>query len=210
MARNVAIFVDVANVFYAAKAAGVDIDYVTLLKTLTANRDLVRAYAYTGLDPENENQKAFHNFLARNNYKVVSKDVRKYGDGRFKANLDIADVVLPISPFTETAGTFVNAEGRAQSFHGVVRPLGETRPGWKVLRVLGHMLGLSGFEQETIEEVRRAALPTDIASRLSNATQAPIDASPIEHQPVSASIYQLDGIVRRAPSLQLTADARGA
>jgi len=93
MARNVAIFVDIANVFYAAKAAGVDIDYVTLLKTLTANRDLVRAYAYTGLDPDNENQKAFHNFLARNNYKVVSKDVRKYGDGRFKANLDIELVV---------------------------------------------------------------------------------------------------------------------
>ena len=93
MSRNVAIFVDVANVFYAAKAAGVDIDYVTLLKTLTANRDLVRAYAYTGLDPDNEYQKAFHNFLARNNYKVVSKDVRKYGDGRFKANLDIELVV---------------------------------------------------------------------------------------------------------------------
>ena len=93
MSRNVAVFVDVANVFYAAKAAGVDIDYVTLLKTITANRDLIRAYAYTGLDPENENQKAFHNFLARNNYKVVSKDVRKYGDGRFKANLDIELVV---------------------------------------------------------------------------------------------------------------------
>ena len=60
----------------------------------------------------------------------------------FQANLDIADVLLPISPFTETAGTFVNTEGRAQSFHGVVRPLGETRPGWKVLRVLGHMMGL--------------------------------------------------------------------
>ena len=93
MSRNVAVFVDVANVFYAAKAAGVDIDYVTLLKTITANRDLIRAYAYTGLDPENENQKAFHNFLDRNNYKVVSKDVRKYGDGRFKANLDIELVV---------------------------------------------------------------------------------------------------------------------
>lgn len=93
MSRNVAVFVDVANVFYAAKAAGVDIDYVTLLKTVSANRDLIRAYAYTGLDPENENQKAFHNFLARNHYKVVSKDVRKYGDGRFKANLDIELVV---------------------------------------------------------------------------------------------------------------------
>jgi len=90
-----------------------------------------------------------------------------------------------------------------------VRPLGETRPGWKVLRVLGSMLGVSGFGFETIEEVRQAALPADIASRLSNTTQAAIDTAPIEHQPVVASIYQLDGIVRRAPCLQLTADARG-
>ena len=56
MSKNVAVFVDVANIFYAAKAAGVDIDYVTLLKSATAGRDFVRAYAYTGLDPENENQ----------------------------------------------------------------------------------------------------------------------------------------------------------
>ena len=128
----------------------------------------------------------------------------------FKANLDIADVVLPISPFTETAGSFVNTEGRHQSFHGVVRPLGETRPGWKVLRVLGTMLGLPGFEQETIEEVRQSALPAEWAARLSNATQSAIDIASVEHQPCVAGIYQLDGIVRRAPSLQLTADARGA
>ncbi|MCK7502212.1 MAG: NADH-quinone oxidoreductase subunit H [Comamonadaceae bacterium] len=60
-----------------------------------------------------------------------------------------ADVLLPIAPFTETAGTFVNAEGRVQSFHGVVKPLGETRPAWKVLRVLGNLLGLAGFDYET-------------------------------------------------------------
>lgn len=93
MSKNVAVFVDVANIFYAAKAAGVDIDYVTLLKAATAGRDFVRAYAYTGLDPENENQRQFHSFLARNNYKVISKDIRKYGDGRIKANLDIELVV---------------------------------------------------------------------------------------------------------------------
>jgi uncharacterized LabA/DUF88 family protein len=93
MSKNVAVFVDVANIFYAAKAAGVDIDYVTLLKSATAGRDFVRAYAYTGLDPENENQRNFHQFLARNGYKVVSKDIRKYGDGRVKANLDIEMVV---------------------------------------------------------------------------------------------------------------------
>ncbi len=93
MSKNVAVFVDVANIFYAAKAAGVDIDYVTLLKTATAGRDFVRAYAYTGLDPENENQRQFHSFLARSGYKVVSKDIRKYGDGKVKANLDIELVV---------------------------------------------------------------------------------------------------------------------
>ena len=93
MGKNVAIFVDVANIFYAAKAAGVDIDYVTMLKSATAGRDLVRAYAYTGLDPDNENQRNFHDFLRRHGYKVVSKDIRKYGDGKVKANLDIELVV---------------------------------------------------------------------------------------------------------------------
>ena len=93
MSKNVAVFVDVANIFYAAKAAGVDIDYVTLLKAATAGRDFIRAYAYTGLDPENENQRQFQSFLARNSYRVVSKDIRKYGDGKVKANLDIELVV---------------------------------------------------------------------------------------------------------------------
>ena len=93
MGKNVAVFVDVANIFYAAKAAGVDIDYVTLLKASSAGRDLVRAYAYTGLDPDNENQRNFHDFLRRHGYRVVSKDIRKYGDGKVKANLDIELVV---------------------------------------------------------------------------------------------------------------------
>jgi uncharacterized LabA/DUF88 family protein len=93
MSKNVAVFVDVANIFYAAKAANIDIDYVTLLKSAVAGRDFVRAYAYTGLDPDNENQRNFHQFLARHGYKVVSKDIRKYGDGKVKANLDIELVV---------------------------------------------------------------------------------------------------------------------
>jgi len=126
----------------------------------------------------------------------------------FKTNMDISDVLLPISPFTETAGTFVNTEGRAQSFHGVVKPLGETRPAWKVFRVLGSMLGLAGFEFDTIEQVRAQALPADIASHLSNECRASIDVTPAMHAPVSASIYQLDGLVRRSHALQMTADAR--
>jgi NADH-quinone oxidoreductase subunit G len=126
----------------------------------------------------------------------------------FKANMDISDVLLPISPFTETAGTFINTEGRAQSFHGVVKPLGETRPAWKVLRVLGSMLHVHGFEFETIEEVRAQAIPADVQALLSNACSASVDVSPAAGQPASAAIYQLDSLVRRAPSLQLTADAK--
>jgi NADH-quinone oxidoreductase subunit G len=127
----------------------------------------------------------------------------------FKANMDISDVLLPISPFTETAGTFINTEGRVQSFHGVVKPLGEARPAWKVLRVLGSMLHLPGFDFETIEEVRAQAIPTDVQTLLSNACSASVDVSPAAGQPASAAIYQLDSLVRRAPSLQLTADAKG-
>jgi NADH-quinone oxidoreductase subunit G len=126
----------------------------------------------------------------------------------FKANMDISDVLLPISPFTETAGSFINTEGRVQSFHGVVKPLGETRPAWKVLRVLGSMLHVPGFTFETIEEVRAQAIPADVQALLSNATSAVVDLTPATAEPAVAAIYQLDGLVRRASSLQLTADAK--
>jgi NADH-quinone oxidoreductase subunit G len=126
------------------------------------------------------------------------------------AAVECADVLLPVSPFAETSGTFVNAEGRAQSFHGVVRPLGDTRPAWKVLRVLANMLGLDGFSFETSEEVRAQALPADITSRLSNRCSAPV-AAQVETQDLErvadVPIYCTDSLVRRATSLQLTADA---
>jgi uncharacterized LabA/DUF88 family protein len=93
LSKNVAVFVDVANLYYAARGQDVDVDYVALLKHATKGRDLIRAYAYSGLDPENENQKKFLDFLGKNGYKVVAKDIRKFGDGRVKANLDIELVV---------------------------------------------------------------------------------------------------------------------
>jgi len=132
----------------------------------------------------------------------------------FKANLDIADVLLPIAPFTETSGSFVNAEGRIQGFHAVVKPAGDARPAWKALRVLGNMLGVAGFDFESTPQVlRRAGLPDSGlvgAERLGNACAAVIDLTPATSDPAVASIYQLDSIVRRATSLQLTADARAA
>ncbi|PZO17135.1 MAG: NADH-quinone oxidoreductase subunit G [Burkholderiales bacterium] len=132
----------------------------------------------------------------------------------FKTNLDISDVLLPIAPFTETSGSFVNAEGRLQSFHAVVRPLGETRPAWKVIRVLGNLLGLAGFDADSSQAVLASALPGVAsgalvdAARLNNTSAAPIDLAPAITEPCVASIYQLDSLVRRAPALQLTADAR--
>ncbi|MBL0942923.1 MAG: NADH-quinone oxidoreductase subunit G [Hydrogenophaga sp.] len=134
----------------------------------------------------------------------------------FKTNLEVSDVLLPIAPFTETSGSFVNAEGRLQSFHAVVRPLGDTRPGWKVLRVLGNLMRLPGFDADSSQAVLAKALPgveqgaLVPAARLDNRSQAAIDTTPAQTEPVVASIYQLDALVRRAPALQLTADARRA
>ncbi len=133
----------------------------------------------------------------------------------FKANLAFSDVLLPIAPFTETSGSFVNAEGRLQSFHAVVKPAGDARPAWKVLRVLANMLGLEGFEFESsLEVLARAGFDGGAQAafvaqdKLNNQTDAAIDLAPASGEPSVAGIYQLDSIVRRATSLQLTADAR--
>ncbi|MES2926267.1 MAG: NADH-quinone oxidoreductase subunit NuoG [Pseudomonadota bacterium] len=136
----------------------------------------------------------------------------------FKANMEFSDVLLPIAPFTETSGSFVNAEGRLQSFHAVVRPLGDTRPAWKVLRVLANLLGVPGFDFETSQDVlaratnAAAGTVTQLAAaQMSNAVKmGPVAATAAAGEPVVASIYQLDGLVRRSTSLQLTADARMA
>ena len=135
----------------------------------------------------------------------------------FKANMEFSDVLLPMAPFTETSGSFVNAEGRLQSFHAVVKPLGETRPGWKILRVLANLLDISGFEFQTSQDVLAQATKapageiTSVPAALLNNTAAVAITSGLSAEvpdPVVASIYQLDGLVRRASSLQLTADAR--
>ena len=131
---------------------------------------------------------------------------------------DLADVLLPIVPFTETSGTFVNAEGRVQSFHGVVKPLGEARPAWKVLRVIGNLLGLPGFAFETSEAVRAealgdvAAIPARLSAPGNAASVAPVirarETGAALERIADVPIYSSDAIVRRASSLQLTADAR--
>ena len=125
---------------------------------------------------------------------------------------ELGDVLLPIAPFSETAGTFVSTEGRAQSFHAAVQPLGEARPAWKVLRVLGTLLGRPGFDFDTIEQVRQACLEgKDLAALLSNRIEgvamAPAASGGLQRI-ADVPIYFADPLVRRAPSLQRTRDAR--
>ncbi|MCE9640102.1 MAG: NADH-quinone oxidoreductase subunit NuoG [Betaproteobacteria bacterium] len=126
--------------------------------------------------------------------------------------LDYAHALLPIGPFTETSGTFVSTEGRAQSFRGVVQPLAETRPAWKVLRVLGNLLRVAGFDYDSSEAVLKDALPGDVAARLNNrlpnAAIGKIEAQGAGIERIAeVPIYQSDSIVRRAASLQKTHDA---
>ncbi len=130
---------------------------------------------------------------------------------------DLADVLLPIAPFSETSGSFVNAEGRVQSFHGVVKARGDARPAWKVLRVLGNLLGLGGFSFESSEEVKAEALGdlAAIPARLAAAGTAAASGNAISGAEAGAleriadvPIYAGDAIVRRASALQLTVDAR--
>jgi len=130
----------------------------------------------------------------------------------WKTGLEYAHAVLPITPFTESAGTFVSIEGRAQSFHATVNPLGEARPGWKVLRVLGTLTGRAGMDYDTVEEVRKACLEgREIAKLLScglgacAATSYPAGAM---QRIADVPMYFADPLVRRSPPLQKTREAR--
>jgi NADH-quinone oxidoreductase subunit G len=133
----------------------------------------------------------------------------------FKHGMDYADVLLPVSPWTETSGSFVNAEGRVQSFNGTVRPLAETRPAWKVLRVLGNLLGLQGFDYETSEAIRDDVLGKgvlDVAAKLNNIAKVPAVAASYANAGQlerfsNVGIYFSDAVVRRSEPLQRTADA---
>jgi NADH-quinone oxidoreductase subunit G len=167
-----------------------------------------RAYVLLGVEPELDCYDSMQSLTAMKQAQFVVA-LSPY---EHKA-LDYAHALLPISPFSETSGTFVSTEGRVQSFRGVVQPLAETRPAWKVLRVLGNLLGVEGFDFDSSEAVLKAALGGgDIAARLNNRVQSTAVSkwAPREsglQRIGEVPIYQADAIVRRAASLQQTRDA---
>lgn len=124
---------------------------------------------------------------------------------------EVADVLLPVTPFTETSGSLINMEGRLQSFHGVVQAQGESRPLWKVLRVLGNVLGLDGFAYDNSQQVLAEAINRDtLTAQLNNRIQAtanPVAANTGLIRVGGVGIYATDAIVRRSAPLQATTQA---
>ena len=190
-----------------------------LAKALPANRNLAvaqftqakKAYLLLNVEPELDcaNPQLARSALDKAEMVVVMSPYRH--------GMDYADVLLPIAPFSETSGTFVNAEGRAQGFNGTVKPLGDTRPAWKVLRVLGNLLGLDNFAYESSEDIRNEVLGVktleglDLSSRLTNradiALHVPQTSTEIQRI-ADVPIYFSDAIARRSESLQQTVDAQ--
>jgi NADH-quinone oxidoreductase subunit G len=126
--------------------------------------------------------------------------------------LEVAHVLLPIGSFAETSGTYVNLEGQWQSFSGAAQPVGQSRPGWKVLRVLGNLFGFGGFDQQSSEEVRedvKVLIARGAGARAGGAI-VPGTTSPGEIRVVDVPAYQVDAVVRRAASLQRTREGRSA
>ncbi len=168
-----------------------------------------RAFILMNVEPE------FDTYNSRQAMKTIQSSEFVVSMSIYKGNASsYADVLLPIAPFTETSGTYVNTEGRVQSFSGVVSPLGESRPAWKVLRVLANLLALEKFDYETPEQIRAEIFPDglQVSQYLNNTLMNfDFDINESDRQGLQrigeVPIYQADPIVRRAESLQLTHDA---
>ena len=168
-----------------------------------------KAYVLLGLEPELD---CANPGMAVNALKQASLVVT-LTPFKSEAAIDYADVLLPVAAFAETSGTFVSSEGRVQVVGGLCRPQGEARPGWKVLRVLGNMLALPGFDYESTEQVRDEVIPsgTEFVEGLDNSVELNIQSIDLPQAGLQriadVPIYFADPLVRRAASLQQTKDA---
>ncbi len=168
-----------------------------------------KAYVLLGLEPELDcaNPGMAVNALKQASLVVTLTPFKSEGA------IDYADVLLPVAAFAETSGTFVSSEGRVQVVGGLCRPQGEARPGWKVLRVLGNMLALPGFDYESTEQVRDEVIPsgTEFVEGLDNSVELNIQSIDLPQAGLQriadVPIYFADPLVRRAASLQQTKDA---
>ena len=171
----------------------------------------LKAYVLVGLEPDRDAADPAAAMAALNDAAVVVA-LSAYQSEALK---NVADALLAVTPYSETAGTFVNTEGAWQSFTAAERPRGDTRPAWKVLRVLANLFDVAGCEQISAQEVRDALAAQCGKLRPDNRTEAAADLAMPQPAPGlqrsgSVAAYALNSVVRRAPALQATADARNA
>jgi NADH-quinone oxidoreductase subunit G len=128
--------------------------------------------------------------------------------------LETADLLLPIGTFAETSGTYINVAGTWQSFAGVAKPVGESRPCWKVLRVLGNLIDADGFDYVTSEDVlsefKSVLGNVDWGSYAPKGSIAKPNGEDSPAAEIDTPMYSVDGLVRRAPALQQTLSAKRA
>jgi NADH-quinone oxidoreductase subunit G len=129
-----------------------------------------------------------------------------------EALLDCCNIVLPIATFAETPGTFVNAEGRWQSFGAAASPYADSRPAWRILRVLATALGVSGCEYQHVDEIR-AELESLLgqpagSNRYAGAPELDLTPLAVDLEQIDIPMYSVDALVRRSAPLQQTAIAR--
>ncbi|HSG98302.1 MAG TPA: NADH-quinone oxidoreductase subunit NuoG [Woeseiaceae bacterium] len=129
------------------------------------------------------------------------------------ALLEVADLLLPIGTFAETSGTFVNIEGTWQSFKGVANPIGQSRPAWKVLRVLGNLIDAERFDYVTSEEILaecKAAVGDVEPATFTAGKGGQANGADDPSREIDIPLYSVDALVRRARALQLTPAATRA
>ncbi|CAM4408183.1 MAG: NADH-quinone oxidoreductase chain 3 [Legionellaceae bacterium] len=186
-------------------AAGVPVENVGLNAQEMLSQSL-KAYLLLGVEPELDMANSGLTLAALNkaDFVIALSPFKSAG------YLEYADVILPIAPFTETSGTYVNGEGKWQSFTGMVTPYQEVRPAWKVLRVLGNLLELTGFEYSSTEEIREEVKQLTHVMTVHTTSYLPLK---ITKKSLSLTritewpIYRSDNLVRRALPLQLCAIA---
>ncbi|HET6724872.1 MAG TPA: NADH-quinone oxidoreductase subunit NuoG [Gammaproteobacteria bacterium] len=168
-----------------------------------------KAYLLMGVEPELESWNGAEALAALN----AADDVIAITSFVSPAMQEYASVLLPLGAFGESAGTFVNCEGRRQSYKGFSQPFADARPGWKILRVLGNLLNLDGFNYDSIEDVRAALAvqigePTPDNGFAGTRKLAKPKAVDGLRRASEFGIYAGDPLVRRSEPLQQTQDAR--
>lgn len=190
-------------------AGGVTEDVATGKNIAELYNEKLAACLLLNIEPDTDaaNAKALLAMLGKSDFVVA---VSAYNSASLK---NVADVLLPAASFMETSGTYVNVEGLWQSFKGAVTPKGDSRPAWKILRVLGNLVGVDGFEFMSSLDVKNEVRSKCESIELSNMTAAAvngIDVSAVSglHSASDVPMYAGDAIVRRADALQRTVDAQ--